>query len=161
MSRWETTSTAAPGPGWDSGWGNGAAPSASPGKTSDDNAFDTTNMSAALPDVNNVNTQASSHAVNKSNGDSQSGDTKPGDAAAAHGWVPPKEYDYGEYVTPGGEFEGNVTVYHWDGEEGDIGPEFPQLEAELFGPPDRRELPQGIDFTRWVFSFKALDYVLY
>lgn len=58
------------------------------------------------------------------------------------------QYDYDTFVSRGGEYDGNARVYHWDGEEGDIGPEFPELEAELFGPPDKRDLPQGIDFSR-------------
>lgn len=58
------------------------------------------------------------------------------------------QYDYENFTSQGGEYDGNARVYNWDGEEGDIGPEFPELEAELFGPPDKRDLPQGIDFTR-------------
>ncbi|KAI1125782.1 P-loop containing nucleoside triphosphate hydrolase protein [Nemania abortiva] len=45
------------------------------------------------------------------------------------------------------EWDGNVRVYEWDGEEGDIGPEHPQLEFDLFGDPDSRD-PQGIDFSK-------------
>ncbi|ROW16435.1 hypothetical protein VPNG_02845 [Cytospora leucostoma] len=104
-------------------------------------------MSAALPNGNNGN-QLSGDAANEPAGD----DAQPGGTgrAATEGWAEPEQYDYGEYATAAGsgEFDGNATVYHWDGDEGDIGPEFPQLEAELFGPPDRRELPQGLDFTR-------------
>ena len=45
------------------------------------------------------------------------------------------------------EWEGNAKVYEWDGEEGDIGPEFPALEVELFGEPGSRA-KQGIDFSK-------------
>ncbi|KAJ8123671.1 hypothetical protein ONZ43_g431 [Nemania bipapillata] len=45
------------------------------------------------------------------------------------------------------EWEGNARVYEWDGEEGDIGPEHPKLEFELFGNPETRD-PQGIDFSK-------------
>lgn len=58
------------------------------------------------------------------------------------------QYDYENYNDRGGEYDGNARVYHWSGDEGDIGPEFPELEAELFGPPEKRDLPQGIDFSR-------------
>lgn len=58
------------------------------------------------------------------------------------------QYDYKNYNGRGGEYDSNTRVYHWSGEEGDIGPEFPELEAELFGPPEKRDLPQGIDFSR-------------
>ncbi|KAI0487338.1 P-loop containing nucleoside triphosphate hydrolase protein [Xylaria cf. heliscus] len=44
-------------------------------------------------------------------------------------------------------WEGNVRVYEWDGEEGDLGPEHPELEFQLFGDPEYRD-PQGIDFTK-------------
>ncbi|KAI1203471.1 P-loop containing nucleoside triphosphate hydrolase protein [Nemania serpens] len=44
-------------------------------------------------------------------------------------------------------WEGNARVYEWDGEEGDIGPEHPQLEFDLFGDPGTRD-PQGIDFRK-------------
>lgn len=47
-------------------------------------------------------------------------------------------YNYEEYDTRDGEYDGNARVYHWDGEEGDIGPEFPELEIEIFGPPEQR-----------------------
>ncbi|KAF2965411.1 hypothetical protein GQX73_g8169 [Xylaria multiplex] len=44
-------------------------------------------------------------------------------------------------------WEGNVRVYEWDGEEGDLGPEHPELESILFGDPALRD-PQGIDFSK-------------
>lgn len=47
-------------------------------------------------------------------------------------------YDYEDFVVRDGEYDGNARVYHWDGDEGDIGPEFPELELEIFGPPDQR-----------------------
>lgn len=60
-------------------------------------------------------------------------------------------YDYESLAARSGEYDGNASVYHWDGEEGDIGPEFPELENELFGPPEKRVLPvQGIDFSTLV-----------
>lgn len=47
-------------------------------------------------------------------------------------------YNYDDLVAREGEYDGNARVYHWDGDEGDIGPEFPELELEIFGPPDQR-----------------------
>lgn len=58
------------------------------------------------------------------------------------------QYDYENLNGRDGDYDGNAQVYHWDGEEGDLGPEFSELEAELFGPPEKRDLPQGIDFSR-------------
>lgn len=58
------------------------------------------------------------------------------------------QYDYESFNGRLGEYDGNARVYSWDGDEGDIGPEFAELEAELFGPPEKRDLPQGIDFSR-------------
>lgn len=58
------------------------------------------------------------------------------------------QYDYENLNGRDGDYDGNAQVYHWDGEEGDLGPEFHELEAELFGPPEKRDLPQGIDFSR-------------
>lgn len=156
MSAWGAAPTATSGSGWEgntgtgSGWATDIAPAAAPVQKPSDSAFDTTDMSAALPKDNNDN-QLSGDAANEPAGDAQPAVTG---RAATEGWAEPEKYDYGEYATAAGsgEFDGNATVYHWDGDEGDIGPEFPQLEAELFGPPDRRELPQGLDFTRSVFS---------
>lgn len=47
-------------------------------------------------------------------------------------------YNYAEFGDRDGEYEGSARVYHWDGVEGDIGPEFPELELEIFGPIDQR-----------------------
>lgn len=45
------------------------------------------------------------------------------------------------------EWDGNVQVYEWDGEEGDLGPEHPDLETQLFGNPQTRDA-QGVDFDK-------------
>ncbi|KAK4248872.1 P-loop containing nucleoside triphosphate hydrolase protein [Corynascus novoguineensis] len=63
------------------------------------------------------------------------------------GWVRPTAYDYTAYGKDSGhEWEGNARVYEWNGENGDIGPEVPALEVELFGEPDKRG-NQGLDFS--------------
>lgn len=65
------------------------------------------------------------------------------------------KYNYDEFASRGGaeDFEGNARVYHWDGEEGDVGPEFPELELELFGPPDQRNDVNPSDFAKQVILF--------
>lgn len=60
------------------------------------------------------------------------------------GWVPAMPYDYTDAQN---EWEGDARVYEWDGEQGEIGPEHPELELQLFGDPANRE-HHGIDFTR-------------
>lgn len=58
------------------------------------------------------------------------------------------KYDYDDFIVRGGEYDGNARVYHWNGEEGDVGPEFPELEHELFGPPDQRDEHTPADFMK-------------
>lgn len=60
------------------------------------------------------------------------------------------KYDYETLGARGGldDYDGNARVYAWDGEQGDIGPEFLELEEELFGPPDQRNLPVPADFVK-------------
>lgn len=99
-------------------------------------------MSAALPAGSDDKAMESQSASGDDAAATSTGGTD------ANGWVKPEQYDYGQYATGGGQYEGNASVYYWDGEEGDIGPEVPDLEADLFGPPDRRDFPQGIDFTK-------------
>lgn len=64
-------------------------------------------------------------------------------------WSKPKAYDYTTMDGPERNdfFEGNAPVYEWDGEEGDIGPEHPELELDLFGKPEDRAEVKGIDFS--------------
>src|SRR5437868_6330343 len=68
-----------------------------------------------------------------------------GDAPKTN-WVVKTQNDYSE-TTEGHEWESNTAVYEWDEEEGDIGPEHPELESQLFGDPDKRD-PQGIEFNK-------------
>ncbi|KAI1505001.1 P-loop containing nucleoside triphosphate hydrolase protein [Biscogniauxia marginata] len=55
-------------------------------------------------------------------------------------------YNY-EETDEGRNWEGNARVYEWDGDEGEVGPEYPELENILFGAPEDRD-PQGIDFSK-------------
>jgi ATP-dependent RNA helicase DDX3X len=61
------------------------------------------------------------------------------------GWGEQTPYDYTEAEER--HWEGNASVYEWDGEEGELGPAHPELEKILFGPPEERN-PQGLDFTK-------------
>ncbi|KAI1329950.1 P-loop containing nucleoside triphosphate hydrolase protein [Xylariaceae sp. FL0255] len=63
----------------------------------------------------------------------------------AHEWAAKTAYDYSENNDV--EWMGNAAVYHWDGDEGDIGPEIPELEKILFGDAQDRD-PQGLDFQK-------------
>ncbi|GAW26156.1 putative DEAD DEAH box helicase [Rosellinia necatrix] len=82
---------------------------------------------------------------------SQRNETQPADVtteartAPAGDWGAKTQNNYEE--TRDVEWEGNVRVYEWDGEQGDIGPVHPDLESQLFGDPDTRD-PQGIDFSK-------------
>jgi len=61
-------------------------------------------------------------------------------------WIAPTPYDYTGESPP--TWDGNASVYEWDGIHGEIGPEFPELEIQLFGKPAEREESQGIDFSK-------------
>ena len=64
------------------------------------------------------------------------------------GWVQATPYEYEKFGRNAEtEWDGNARVYEWDGEAGDVGPEFPELELQLFGDPNRRE-SHGLDFTK-------------
>ncbi|KAI1881887.1 hypothetical protein JX265_000713 [Neoarthrinium moseri] len=72
-------------------------------------------------------------------------------------WVKKTAYNYANYNDDGAgapdvtvttvDWESNAQVYHYDGEEGDVGPVHTQLETILFGNEDERD-PTGIDFTK-------------
>jgi hypothetical protein len=65
----------------------------------------------------------------------------------AKGWEKPEAYDYqADEATVG--WEGNAVVYHWDGEEGDVGPQYPELELILFGSEEDRKENRGIDYSK-------------
>lgn len=71
-------------------------------------------------------------------------DAPPKRTQPAEPWVETTAYEYEER----GErhWDGSARVYEWDGDEGDIGPEHPELENMLFGLPEERN-PVGINFT--------------
>lgn len=73
-------------------------------------------------------------------------------------WAKPKGYDYTAMDGPERNtyFESNVNVYEWDGEEGDVGPQHPELELELFGKPENRHETKGLDFTAYGPQFAPL-----
>jgi ATP-dependent RNA helicase DDX3X len=64
------------------------------------------------------------------------------------GWVEAQPYNYDSYAaTSEAQWEGNARVYEFDGETGEVGPEFPELELELFGEVHNRG-GHGIDFSK-------------
>lgn len=64
---------------------------------------------------------------------------------ALEGWVVPTPYDYTDNAPE--TWEANAQVYEWDGEHGQIGPEHPQLELQLFG--EKTNGPShGVDFSQ-------------
>ncbi|KAK3935609.1 P-loop containing nucleoside triphosphate hydrolase protein [Diplogelasinospora grovesii] len=63
-------------------------------------------------------------------------------------WVPAQKYDYSAYTREAeSAWDCNARVYEWDGDEGDVGPEFPELEVQIFGDPEKRGM-QGVDFAK-------------
>lgn len=77
------------------------------------------------------------------------------------GWVAKQAYDYETYnksskelfdegLAPGGlgaqDWASNAAKYEWDEEYGDVGPAFPELEAQLFGGELR--MRTGIEFSK-------------
>lgn len=109
--------------------------------------------------VSNGDTQpANGHnGFDTSDAQADNGDNNAGDEAAPpppvqqivpprlEGWVQAIPYDYTD--AQNNEWESSARVYEWDGEEGEVAPEHPELELQLFGDPDKRE-HHGIDFTR-------------
>lgn len=68
--------------------------------------------------------------------------------AMAEGWVDAQPYNYEAYsVDSSATWDGNARVYEYDGESGEVGPEVPELELQLFGEADNRT-GHGIDFSR-------------
>ncbi|KAI8632807.1 P-loop containing nucleoside triphosphate hydrolase protein [Xylariaceae sp. FL1651] len=97
---------------------------------------DTSEMKAALPDKSQSNgngTQAASTAT----------EHRPTPTA---NWGEKIENNYDEN-NDNVEWDSSARVYEWDGEEGELGPEHPDLEMILFGKPGERD-PRGIDFSK-------------
>lgn len=65
---------------------------------------------------------------------------------AQRGWVKPESYDYEAFSEENARnfalgFAHNAKAYEFNIEEyGDVGPEIPELEEELFGPSELRGL---------------------
>jgi ATP-dependent RNA helicase DDX3X len=107
---------------------NGTAASDAPWGTSD--------LKAALP----------------SNSDGAEGavatEGEPAKPTIPEGWVKAEAYDYDNYSKDANhDWDGNAKIYEWDGEEGEVGPVYPELEIELFGAPESR-VSHGIDFSK-------------
>lgn len=100
----------------------------------DENRFDVSSVKDALADVTNAQTNQNHEASA---------------IAREKGWVEPEKYDYAKYVTPlpldkpaevgqvlededVPEWAANAAKYEWNDDYGDIGPENPALEDQLF-----------------------------
>ncbi|KAK4165751.1 putative ATP-dependent RNA helicase [Cladorrhinum sp. PSN259] len=102
----------------------------------DSGAFSTAEMSAAINDTSNgIEAQNPADTTTASY------------AAAKDGWAKPEAYKYDELANDADhDWEGNARVYEFEGEIGDVGPEFPDLELQLFGDSTIRK-SEGIDFS--------------
>ena len=80
-----------------------------------------------------------------------------------HGWVEPQKYDYESYNAGTREereaieqshevpaWASNAVKYEWSDEYGDVGPEHPLLEADLF--QDQHRMQSGIEFDKYLPS---------
>jgi ATP-dependent RNA helicase DDX3X len=114
-------------------------------------AWGTGDLASALPEVShdgfgNGNEAENGHEDGNGEGASNIVPVVQVVPEALKGWVRPTAYDYtGEAPR---EWEGNAAVYEWDGETGDIGPEYPELELQLFGNPAELTSSHGIDFSK-------------
>ena len=70
----------------------------------------------------------------------------PGQPQASEAWGKIVPYDYTESDAER-VWGSHATVYKYDGTEGDVGPEHPELENQLFGPPEQR-FGAGVDFSK-------------
>lgn len=123
-----------------SGWGKstgegvGAVPNLTDtqvGEAAKADTFDTADMKSALPEEQTPVEPADPRVQNHF----------PASAAGA-------AHDYDKFSKEAEtEWESGAACYEWDGEEGDVGPEFPELELQLFGSPENR-ISQGIDFSK-------------
>ena len=81
--------------------------------------------------------------------------------AREHGWVEPEKFDYETYNAGTREereaveqthevpaWASNAMKYEWSDEYGDVGPEHPELEQELF--KDQFKMQSGIEFEKYL-----------
>ena len=102
-------------------------------------SWDTKEMASALEGVATQDFAETKNGVEDNNSKHQD--------AQECGWTKPQAYDYDSFNERGGSWESSVAVYEWDGEEGDLGPEMPHLEQQLFGN-SKTTAPTGIDFSK-------------
>ena len=110
------------------------------------NSWNMTSVVAALQEENKTNGRAETVEVSKvTNGTAH-------DPAGAVGtdWIKPQAYDYAamESIISTQEWEGSARVYQWQDDFGDVGPEFPDMERELFGDPESRHEKAGVNFAK-------------
>lgn len=87
--------------------------------------------------------------TNEANTEPQTEATEEGKPKApSNGWVECTPYKYDQFTKDSDhDWDSNAKVYEWDGEAGDVGPEYPELERDLFGDPETR-VSHGIDFSK-------------
>lgn len=137
--------------------------------------LDFNSLAAALADI--TNTQPS-----KSTGDEKKSETNTEiktetntenktEAEAKAQWVPREAYDYKLYnaiskeareeieANPQAElpdWAANAQKYEWDDEYGDIGPEHPELEKQLFGADFIVRSGQELEKSDWLHPLATL-----
>ena len=116
-------------------------------------AFDMSSIGAALADITNGKLGSKPDSKNKDDGASKDKEA----------WVPREAYDYRVYnaqtreerelleadeklVLP--DWAANAQKYEWSDEYGDIGPEHPDLEKQLFGGDFL--VRRGQELEKWV-----------
>ena len=129
------------------GWGSSA------GLNPDAQVFDKLGGMPSLIKPNGVgNDKVASNGDHK-NGDSghdnekhENGSHEKENVKDTSGWAQAQPYDYS---SDNHTWDGNARIYEYDGEDGEFGPEFPELEDQLFGPATSRS-GHGIDFSKYV-----------
>ncbi|KAI1088922.1 DEAD-domain-containing protein [Rostrohypoxylon terebratum] len=107
-------------------------------------------MKAALPDQGAAgpSNAGPSKAAPSTSEESKRTDKPAGD------WGQVFTYDYSE-TDRDRQWGANGAVYEWTGEEGDVGPENPELEIQLFGAPEER-FGAGLDISK-IYSINVFQ----
>ncbi|KAK3996121.1 putative ATP-dependent RNA helicase [Cladorrhinum sp. PSN332] len=110
------------------GWNSGGT--TKPGD--DAGAFGTGEMTDALNGTQNQNGDNTENSAEAATA---------GFASAKDGWAKPEAYKYEDLADDTThEWEGNARVYEFDGDMGEVGPEHPDLELQLFGDSAARNI---------------------
>jgi ATP-dependent RNA helicase DDX3X len=116
--------------------------------------WNTSEMRDSLPESHNQDADAVGAASNQNgsvaNGSENGEFSNTASTLKNMGWIKAEAYDYTALVGPDHDeaWDGSARIYEWDGEMGEVGPEHPELELDLFGTPESRKEVCGLDFTR-------------